>query len=596
MNNYWVRCALSATRFALRGGVAFLAIATARGATPDYKTASQHIQHIIIIMQENRSFDHYFGTFPGADGIPQGTCVPLDPKNPKAGCVVPFHDVHDVNAGSAHGAAASQADIDDGITTTKMDGFVFIQAQEIKHFGQCAPPGRALDHTSRPPGDHGCNAETDGLFRYDVAGYHTDNEIPNYWAYARHFVLQDRLFAGERSWSLPTHLDLASEWVAICSNWTQAETCTTNPLIENNLIKLNKKATLPWANLFQLLDANGISWKYYLGSGPEPDCEDNELTCAPHLQNNAVQSIWNPPPYFSSVQAQGAAYIQAHNPDIDQYLKDINSGQLPQVSWIIPQWHYSEHPASSVTAGMDYVTSLVNAVMTSPAYWNNTAIFITWDDWGGMYDHVAPPNVDTNTTQYPIQGYGLRVPGIMISAWSRAGQVDHQVLSFDSYATFFENLFLSGQRLIPANLGNPDHRPNIRDALTQVSFPDGHSEPVGDLLNEFDFTQTPLPPLPLSPFIPHDLSILCNTNPKDTTAYCKLKTVNISWGPIVDREIKGPFVFHVLRDGTELPQCAGQANVCTDQPPSGDHFYQAYSVDAKGVASPLSAEAEAVMP
>lgn len=345
-----------------------------------------------------------------------------------------------------------------------------------------------------------------------------------------------------------------------------------------------------------MLDANSVSWKYYLGSGPEPDCEDDEITCSPHLQSNGVQSIWNPAPYFSSVQAQGPTYISAHNPDIDQFLKDINSGQLPQVSWIMPQWHYSEHPASSIIAGMDYVTSLINAVMASPTYWNNTAIFITWDDWGGMYDHAIPPNVDTNTTQDPIQGYGIRVPGIMISAWAKAGLVDHQLFSFDSYATFFENLFAGGQRLIPANFSNPDNRPDIRDSLTTVSFPDGHTEPVGDLLNEFDFSQSPLPPLLLSPFIPHDLGILCNTDPKDTTANCKLKTVAISWAPIVDKEIKGPFVFHVLRDGTELSQCVGQGNKCQDQPGSGNHFYQAYSVDPNGVASPLSGAAEADVP
>ena len=143
------------------------------------------------------------------------------------------------------------------------------------------------------------------------------------------------------------------------------------------------------------------------------------------------------------------------------------------MSWVVPSEAVSEHPRSRVSAGQSYVTGLVNAVMSGPD-WKSTAIFLTWDDWGGFYDHVAPPIVDAN-------GYGLRVPGIVISPYARQGFVDHQTLSFDAYAKFIEDRFLHGQRLDPANDGRADPRPGVREDNPQL----------GDLLADFDFAQQP---------------------------------------------------------------------------------------------------------
>ena len=127
------------------------------------------------------------------------------------------------------------------------------------------------------------------------------------------------------------------------------------------------------------------------------------------------------------------------------------------------------------------MTGLINAAMQGPD-WDSTVIYLSWDDWGGFYDHVVPPTVDQN-------GYGLRVPGLMISAYARKGLIDHQTLSFDAYLKFVEDLYLGGQRLDPLTDGRPDPRPTVRESATQL----------GDLLKEFDFSQQPLPPMILSP-------------------------------------------------------------------------------------------------
>jgi hypothetical protein len=232
--------------------------------------------------------------------------------------------------------------------------------------------------------------------------------------------------------------------------------------------------------------------------------------------------------------------------------------------------------------------------MQSPV-WNSSAIFIAWDDYGGFYDHVAPPNVDTNsnTTVDPIQGFGLRVPGIMISPWARSGYIDDNVLTFASYATFFEDIFMNKARLDPAQLGNPDARPDIRDALTSVTFLDGSKHRIGSIMDEFDFTQAPLPPLILSTHIPTGIMVSCAP---DNSEPCQSDTVKISWNPVAAKEIPGPFTYHVQRDGVDLPSCVTTATSCKDKPGSGIHLYRALSVDSSGVHSPLSAAAEADEP
>ncbi len=422
------------------------------------------IKHVVIIMQENRSFDSYFGTFPGADGIPMQNGVPTVCVNdPKTGqCVKPFHDPANLNFGGPHGQANATADINGG----KMDGFIS-QAEKGKVTGCQSDPNNPV-----------CSL---GNGQTDVMGWHDAREIPNYWTYAEQFVLQDHMFEPDASWSLPAHLFLVSEWSAYCSIPGNPMSCVNN---------IKGPVTIPqaqpggsdyaWTDLTYLMHKYGVTWGYYLSNGTQPDCADDAEVCASVKQNVNVPGIWNPLPNFDTVKQDGQlGNIQP----VSDFLQSAKSGTLPAVSWVVPNGKVSEHPPALVSAGQSYVTSLINAVMQGPE-WDSTSIFLSWDDWGGFYDHVTPPVVDEN-------GYGLRVPGIVISPYAKKGFIDSQVLSFDAYAKFIEDDFLGSSRLDPKTDGRPDPRPTVREDVPIL----------GNLVNDFDFTQAPRPPLilPTSP-------------------------------------------------------------------------------------------------
>jgi phospholipase C len=426
-------------------------------------TAGIHkIQHVVVIMQENRSFDSYFGTFPGADGIPMKNGVPTVcvPDPLRKTCVKPFHDTNDKNNGGPHGASNATADINGG----KMDGF--IQQAEKAIAGAC-----------QTPNDPNCSLNSSTP---DVMGYHTASEIPNYWTYAQQFVLQDRMFEPNASWSLPEHLFMVSGWSAQCTS-SDPKSCVN--ALQNPVSIQNPKKNTPvpqkpplyaWTDLTYLLYKNNVSWAYYVADGTQPDCEDDAMFCTPKAQNAGTPQIWNPLPYFTTVHQDGQlANIQ----QLGNFYAEVKDGTLPAVSWIIPNGKTSEHPPALLSTGEAYVTGVINAIMQSPE-WDSTAIFLAWDDWGGFYDHVTPPSVDQN-------GYGLRVPGLVISPYAKKGYIDHQTLSFDAYLKFIEDDFLNGQRIDPATDGRPDPRPTVRENVPQL----------GDLTADFDFTQSPRAPL-----------------------------------------------------------------------------------------------------
>jgi phospholipase C len=446
-------------------------------AAPEHTTPARHIdsqqgihkiKHVIVVMQENRSFDSYFGTFPGAEGLPRSpsgrftSCIPNAITHV---CQRPYHDRNDRNVGGPHHAVSAIADINHG----KMDGFVNTEITS-GHAVYCRANPDAATCVGDPAGP-------------DVMGYHTAREIPNYWKYARSFVLQDHLFEPTLGWSEPAHMFLVSAWSATCKSAFDPMSCTSDPGPTPPPNAVKDGPTWPWTDLTYLLHKQHVSWRYYVASGKVPDCTDGDMVCPNAPSQNATKtSIWNPLPSFTDVTETGQKrFIQpAH-----RYFEAARSGTLPSVSWVIPSEPESEHPPAMVSRGQDWVTTVINAAMNSPD-WNSTAVFVSWDDWGGFYDHVVPPNVDVN-------GYGVRVPAMVISPYARRGFIDHQMLSFDAYAKFIEDDFLSHRRLDPSTDGRPDSRPSVRENLPLL----------GDLVKDFDFTQQPRPPMILDPCPKH---------------------------------------------------------------------------------------------
>jgi phospholipase C len=394
------------------------------------------------------------------DGVPS-VCVP-DPKTRQ--CVKPFHDTQDLNHGGPHGALNAVADINAG----KMDGFVNQQAA-----------GK----------NRGCQSQFDPSCTvagasHDVMGYHDGSDIPNYWSYARNFALQDHMFEPNASWSLPEHLFMVSGWSARCSVPGDPMSCQNALQNPPGILQRLQNQGVPqatpdyaWTDLTYLLHKNHVSWAYYVESGTQPDCADDAMLCKAQKQTSATPEIWNPLPYFDTVKQDGQlGNIQ----DLSNFYTAAQDSTLPAVSWIAPNGKDSEHPPALVSTGQSYVTGLINAIMQGPE-WSSTAIFLAWDDWGGFYDHVVPPKVDQN-------GYGLRVPGLVISPYAKKGYIDHQTLSFDAYLKFIEDDFLGGRRIDPKTDGRPDPRPDVRENMPQL----------GDLRKDFDFSQKPRRPLLLS--------------------------------------------------------------------------------------------------
>jgi phospholipase C len=421
------------------------------------------LDHLIFIVQENRSFDHYFGTFPGADGLPydpevgrRRACIP-DPMLGRRSCT--YHTRQLRQKGGPHNWKSSATSVNGG----KMNGFI-----------------RALPRAQRWCVDRyakECGPFVGPQHQPDVMSWHDEREIPNYWTYAREFVLQDRMLAPADSWTLPAHLFLVSGWSAFCTDPYDPMSCTSDKdLKEYGRHSYGEPPVYAWTDITYLLHEHGVSWAYYVGRGT---CSFGP--CGEEIGPwGKTPAGKNPLPGFTTLYETGQqAHIRTHR----DFLEAASTGTLPSVSWVVPGNEVSEHPQSggSIHKGMAYVTRLINAVMRGPA-WDRSAIFLTWDDWGGFYDHGPPVVVDE-------LGYGIRVPGLLISPYAKRGYIDHQTLTFDAYLKLIEDRFLGGERLDPATMSRPDSRPVVRETLPVL----------GDLSAGFDFTQPPRPPLILDP-------------------------------------------------------------------------------------------------
>jgi phospholipase C len=294
------------------GALAACSVEFGSASSPTTTVTGIHkIQHVVVIMMENRSFDQFFGTYPGADGLPRKngtftTCMP----DPRAGrCQRPYHDTADVNGGGPHYAPDADADLDHG----KMDGFI---SQAEKYDRGCGPVSPRVCQANGP---------------VDVIGYKDAREIPNYWSYARNFVLQDYMFSPVLSWSLPAHMYIVSAWSAKCSTKDVAMSCTSQRVWPYATFVQQLKAkqlNYAWTDITYLLARHHVSWKDYV----DPGTPDN----------------WNVLPYATDVhQDNQGGNIQA----ISHFSQDAREGHLPQVSWLIPPYTYtSTRPRASRTA------------------------------------------------------------------------------------------------------------------------------------------------------------------------------------------------------------------------------------------------------
>jgi len=365
--------------------------------------ATTPIKHVVVIMQENRSFDNFFHGFPGADsaesGMNKADVVPLAP--------VPLAEPTDLN----HSHASWWRAWDNG----KMDGFASAQ--------------------KNPP-----------LFAYS---YVPSSEIEAYWTLATQYTLADRMFQSNTGPSFPAHQYMIAgqsgetDEDPNSAQWgCDAPAGSAVPLVGPDGTDLaGVFPCFDYQTAADLLDARGISWRYYapadLSSGSSVSAYE------------AIEHI-----FFSKDWDNNVISPQT------RILTDVANGQLAQVTWVVPDSSHSDHPGNNSTEGPDWVASVVNAIGSSP-FWNTTAIFINWDDWGGWYDHVAPINIDN-------MGPGFRVPLIVVSPYAKHGYVSHTVYETASLITFVEKDFALG------NLGT-------RDAL------------ANNLLDCFDFAQTPAP-------------------------------------------------------------------------------------------------------
>ncbi|MBV9101743.1 MAG: hypothetical protein JOZ46_05830 [Candidatus Dormibacteraeota bacterium] len=373
--------------------------------------ATSPLQHIVILMKENRSFDSMFGTFPGANGAttypdPKGVVHPLNHQ--------PDHLYHDID----HSHVASVRSYDNG----KLDKFSL-----------------------------NSGAIQNGVDEADSQLYAGD--IPNYWAYARHFTLADRFFSTVAGPSLPNHLfSIAGEDANVDSlispstgtSWgCDAASGTT---VEERAPDGTVTHVFPcfdFPTMADLLDHSKLSWKYYVTPGSQLQAYD------------AIRHI-----------RYGADWT-THMADTSKFVSDVQSGNLPAVSWLVLPWNYSDHPGHSICVGENGVVADLNAVMANQSEWSSTAVFLTWDDFGGFYDHVVPPPGPN-----PQIGYGFRVPAIVISPYAKPGYVDDTMYSFPSMLKFIEDTY----------------------GLPSLTSFDGSSN---DMFNAFNFSQTPQPPLPL---------------------------------------------------------------------------------------------------
>jgi phospholipase C len=411
-------------------------------------SGSGYIQHVVVVIQENRSFDDFFATFPGADGT-TGGCM----KPPPSGSAAPYHHRHRGSGGCPSG--------DQYVPLQKVD---LVEPCDFGHSYKNVGidyDGGLMDGF----GLEGAGKICTGKAGTAVYQYVDPYQIQPYWAIAQQYVLADHTFQTQGSGSFTAHQDLIAGGTIINKARTMSLIdfpsqmpwgCDAPPGTRTSLAFWNgtkiqdeyHKGPFPcmtYSTMRDLLDAKGVTWKYY--SPPEP---------------NGTGALWNA---FNAIQAvrEGPEW-KTNIANTSAFFNDVTGGTLPSVSWIVPDDNDSDHPNPHDT-GPSWVASIVNAIGQS-SYWDSSAVIVVWDDWGGFYDHVPPPKFDH------WGGLGFRVPMLIVSPYAREtsssqpGYISHTQYEFGSILKFVENVWGLG------SLNTTDKR------ATSIS-------------DSFDFTQPP---------------------------------------------------------------------------------------------------------
>jgi phospholipase C len=425
-------------------------LASSKGPQPRTLTATAVIQHVVVIFQENRTPDNLFHD---PVLIARGADIASSGKN-SLGQTITLSSIDLGTSGSnpqnydvAHGHGAFIAMYDGG----KMDG-----ADKIR----CSPTAQC------PP-----NAHPNPQFTYV-----NPSDVQPYFALAEQYAFGDRMFQTNQGASFPAH-----QFIVAGTSAPKA----TSPLFADSLIAGggrrttagciapltarvrmidatgSQKSSAPEYPCFEhptlsdLLEKNGVTWRYYAPSAGS------------HWTGpNAIEHICQPKTINGELTCTGPDWT--HNVIIPQWkiLVDIANGQLPQVSWIIPNGRSSDHAVGNDGSGPSWVAAIVNAIGNSP-YWANTAIIITWDDWGGWYDHVAPKVINDGVSWGSGYVYGFRVPLIVVSPYAKAAYISHTTHDFGSILKYIETVF----------------------KLPSLGYAD---TPADDLSDCFNLTQSPL--------------------------------------------------------------------------------------------------------
>jgi phospholipase C len=396
------------------------------GATPGIVPGQTPIEHVVFIVKENRTFNNYFATYPGAEGATEGGTIECTVDGCRDGPVVPLQPAEDI---APH-----------DLTHCFRCGLVAINGGKMNGFNRM---------NGVIP-----QSENANVFGADLSGYvyHDRDTLPSYWAYADRFVLADQFFTSMYGPTLPEHLYTVAAQAnyivdnksttdhenSYCDDPTENATRFIPQEVRENeerILELEREITRNGSNTYDIadywgsvrlcfdievlpdqLEEAGISWKYYANE----NAWMNALQMIRHVRYGPMWDKVEPP---------------------ENFVTDVRAGEMPEVSWIVPSESYNEHPggSKSVCAGENWTVHQVNTIMKSE-YWESTAIVVVWDDFGGFYDPVAPPQTD-------VMGLGPRTPALIISPYTRSGvspdggHVDKTVYEFSSVLAFIEQLF-----------------------------------------------------------------------------------------------------------------------------------------------------------